>query len=160
MVMKDAVVARALHMVAVVIWIGGLAMVTTVLLPAIRKGDFGAGRLAAFRAVEHRFVWQARAAIIIVGLSGLYMIGRQDMWDRFRSAQFWWMHAMVGLWVLFVFVLFVAEPLIAHRFFDRWAAAAPQTAFAWLHRMHVVLLVLSLTVIFGAIAGTWGWSLP
>jgi hypothetical protein len=35
--MDDLAVARALHVAAIVIWIGGVAMVTTVLLPAIRR---------------------------------------------------------------------------------------------------------------------------
>jgi uncharacterized membrane protein len=156
--MEDVVIARALHVLAVVIWIGGMAMATTVALPAVRRGDLGADRLKAFQAIERRFVWQARAAVVIVGLTGFYMAMRLDLWERFQSAQFWWMHAMVGLWLLFAFVLFVAEPFILHRHFNRWATAAPEAAFTWLHGMHWVLLVLSLATIFGAVAGSQGWS--
>ena len=43
MTMDDIAVARALHVLAVVIWIGGVSMATTVMLPAIRRGDLGAG---------------------------------------------------------------------------------------------------------------------
>jgi uncharacterized membrane protein len=35
--MDDGTVARALHVIFVVLWIGGVAFVTTVLLPAIRR---------------------------------------------------------------------------------------------------------------------------
>ena len=35
--MSDLAFARALHVLAVVFWIGGVAMVTTVLLPATRR---------------------------------------------------------------------------------------------------------------------------
>ena len=115
--MDDIIVARALHVLAVVTWIGGVAMATTVVIPAVRRGDLGADRLKAFQAIEHRFVWQARMAVVIVGLTGLYMLWRLDLWDRFHAASFWWMHAMVCLWLLFAFVLFVAEPLILHRRF-------------------------------------------
>ena len=31
------IVARAIHVVAVVVWIGGVSLVTTVLLPALRE---------------------------------------------------------------------------------------------------------------------------
>ena len=58
--MDDVVIARALHVLAVVIWIGGVAMVTTVVLPAIRRGDFGPNRLQVFEAIERRFAWHAR----------------------------------------------------------------------------------------------------
>jgi len=43
----------------------------------------------AFRAIERRFVWQARTAVLIVGATGLYMTWRLDLWDRFSSLTFW-----------------------------------------------------------------------
>ncbi|HET6607127.1 MAG TPA: hypothetical protein VFG62_10685 [Rhodopila sp.] len=155
--MTDVIVARVLHVLAIVIWIGGVSMATTVALPAVRRGDLGENRLRAFQAIEHRFVWQARTAVIVAGLSGFYMTWRLDLWDRFRSADFWWMHAMLCIWLLYAFVLFVAEPFILHRHFDRWAIARPQAAFAWLHRAHWVLLLLSIVTIMGAVAGSQGW---
>lgn len=157
--MEGLAIARALHVLGVVIWIGGVSMVTTVGLPAIRRRKLGEDLREPFQAIEGRFVWQARGAVIVVGLSGLYMLWRLDLWDRFTLAQFWWMHAMVCLWALFALVLFVAEPLVIHRRFDRWAAVQPDTAFAWLHWAHVVLLVLSLITVFGAVAGSHGWSI-
>ena len=157
--MTDVVIARALHVLAVVVWIGGVSMVTTVALPAVRLGDLGENRLQAFQAIEHRFVPQARVAVAVVGLTGFYMAWRLDLWGRFRIAEFWWMHAMVGVWLLFAFVLFVAEPFILHRHFDRWAIAQPKAAFAWLYRAHWVLLLLSVATIAGAVAGSQGWSM-
>lgn len=157
--MDDVIIARALHVLAVVIWIGGVAMATTVALPAVRRGDLGADRVKAFQAIEHRFVWQARTAVLIVGLTGFYMTARLDLWDRFRSAEFWWMHAMVCVWLLFAFILFVAEPFILHRHFNKLAATRPDAAFARLQRAHWVLLVLSVITIFAAVAGSQGLSL-
>ena len=69
--MNDFALARALHVLAVVIWIGGVAMVTTVILPSVRRGDLGPNRLQTFEAIERRFSWHARIAILIVGLTGL-----------------------------------------------------------------------------------------
>jgi hypothetical protein len=52
-----------------------------------RDDGFAAGRpqervwcRLAFQAIERRFAWQARVAIVIVGLTGLYMIVQADMW--------------------------------------------------------------------------------
>jgi uncharacterized membrane protein len=157
--MDDIALARALHVLAVVIWIGGVSMATTVILPAVRRGYLGADRVRAFQAIERRFVWQARTAIIIVGLSGLYMIDRLNLWDRFQTVTFWWMHAMVCVWLLFAFILFIAEPFILHRHFQRWVTTRPDIAFARLHRLHWVLLGLSLITVFGAVAGSHGWSI-
>jgi uncharacterized membrane protein len=157
--MDATVVARALHVLFVVIWIGGVALVTTVALPAVRRGDLGADRLAAFEAIERRFVWQARAAIVMVGLTGFHMAAALDLWSRFALAAFWWMHAMVGLWLLFALLLFVIEPLVVHRRLHAWAAAEPARAFAWLQRAHWVLLALSLVTVAGAVAGSHGGAL-
>jgi len=38
------------------------------------------------------------------------MIYRFDMWDRFRHAAYWWIDAMVAVWLLFIAMLFVVEP--------------------------------------------------
>jgi len=157
--MNDVIIARALHVLAVVIWIGGVSMATTVAIPAIRRGDLGEDRLRAFQAFEHRFVWQARAAVILVGLTGLYMLVRFDIWDRFHDLNFWWMHAMVCVWLIFAVFLFIGEPFVLHRHFRGWAMRAPDKAFAWLQRVHWVLLILSLITVFGAVAGVHGWSI-
>jgi uncharacterized membrane protein len=157
--MTDVALARALHVLGVVIWIGGVWMVTVVMLPALRRGKLGADRLGAFQAIEHRFAWQARSAIILVGLTGLYMVWRLDLWDRFRSGGFWWMHAMVCLWLLFAVMLFVIEPFVLRRRFSRWAAADPGAAFARLQRGHLILVALGAVTILGAVAGSHGWSI-
>jgi uncharacterized membrane protein len=156
--MDSLALARVLHVLAVVIWIGGVSMVTSALLPAVRRSELGADWLSAFQTIERRFVWQARAAIIVVGATGLYMIVQADLWDRFRSADYWWMHAMAALWALFAIGLFVIEPLFLDRRLRRWANERPNAAFALLARVHWVLLALGLITIFGAVAGSHGWA--
>lgn len=155
----DLALARVLHILGVIIWIGGVSMVTTVALPAVRRGELGADRVAAFHALERRFVWQARAAVLVVGFSGFYMIERLDLWSRFADGQFWWMHAMLLVWALFLLLLFVGEPLVLHRYFPSWARRDPERTFAILHRAHGVLLALAIVTTFGAVAGSHGWSL-
>jgi uncharacterized membrane protein len=151
--MDDVAIARAIHVLAVVVWIGGVAMVTTILLPIARRGD---AALAWFEAAEKRFAGQARVATLLAGASGLFMLDRQDLWYRFAMAEFWWMHAMVGVWLLFTFVLFVAEPLFLDRWFRRRTVADPQAALALIQRFHWVMLALSLLTILGAAAGSHG----
>lgn len=148
--------ARALHVLGIVIWIGGVAMATTVILPAVRAGRLGDDQRTAFQAIEHRFIWQARAAMLVVGATGFYLVATLDLWNRFKFAAFWWMHAMVIVWLLFLFVLFIAEPFILHRHFDRWCQERLEVAFVWLHRVHWLLLIFSLVTVFGAVAGSHG----
>ena len=154
--MDDVTIARALHVVAVVLWIGGVAMVTTVVLPAVRRFKSTDERVAFFAAVEHRFGRQARLTTLLAGASGFYMVYRLDAWGRFASIGYWWMHAMVGVWLLFTVMLFVAEPWFLHRWFMARAAVAPASTFRLIQRLHWLLLTLSLIAIFGAVAGSHG----
>jgi uncharacterized membrane protein len=152
----DVTLARALHVLAVVLWIGGVAFVTTVFLPAVRDLQSPAERVVLFESVERRFGNQARLTTALTGLSGLYMVVRLDLWDRFLSVEYWWMHAMVGVWLLFTLMLFVAEPL----FLDRWllarAKARPEATFWLIERLHWILLALSLITLIGAVLGSHG----
>lgn len=149
--------ARVLHVLGVVFWIGGVAMVTTVILPAVKRLATAGERVSLFETIEHRFAWQARATTLITGLSGFYMVHLLDAWDRFGLAAYWWMHAMVLVWILFTLMLFVLEPLVLRRRFRQQAASQPEKAFSLIQRVHWVLLTLSLITIAGAVAGSHGW---
>ncbi|MDR3534489.1 MAG: hypothetical protein P4L90_28490 [Rhodopila sp.] len=157
--MTDIVLARVLHVLAVVLWIGGVGMVTTVLLPSIRRSYPAAQRFAVFHTMEARFARQARITTTVAGLSGFYMAWRLDVWDRFRSADFWWMHAMVLTWLVFTTMLFVVEPLFLERLLSRRAASAPESAYRLVEWLHRLLLSLSLLTVAGAVAGSIGGNL-
>lgn len=151
--MDDVTLARALHVLAVVHWIGGVAMVTLVILPAVAARADPAERLALFEAVEVRFGAQAKISVTLAGVTGLWMTWRLDAWDRFTDPAFWWMHAMVAVWAAFTLVLFVAEPLVLHRWFNQRARRDPEGTFAIVARMHRLLLALSAVTVAGAV---WG----
>ncbi|HYZ24329.1 MAG TPA: hypothetical protein VE690_19430, partial [Rhodopila sp.] len=138
---------------------GGVGMVTTVLLPAIRRSYPPDRRFPVFHALESRFANQARITTVIAGASGLYMTWRLDAWSRFQFAGFWWMHAMVLTWLIFSAMLFVIEPLFLGRFLTRRAAIAPEPTYRVLEWLHRILLALSLLTIAGAVAGSTGGNL-
>ena len=154
--MDDIVVARALHVLGVVLWIGGVAFVTTILLPAVKRMKTPEERVAFFEAVENRFAWQARATTLLVGLSGFHLLMALDVWDRFFEPSYWWMHAMLAVWVIFTVMLFIAEPLFLHRWFLNAAKARPEQTFRLIQRLHWVLLTISLLTVFGAVLGSHG----
>ena len=154
--MDDVTIVRAVHVLSVVLWIGGVAFVTTVLLPAVRDFKTPEERLAFFEIVEQRFGGQARWTTALAGLSGLYMLVRLDLWDRFLAVGFWWMHAMVAIWLLFALMLFVAEPLFLHRWLLGRAKIRPQSTFRLVARIHRILLALSVITLLGAVMGSHG----
>jgi uncharacterized membrane protein len=145
-----------LHVVCVVLWIGGVAMVTTVLLPAVGRLTGTQDALGFFEQVEHGFARQARWTTALVGLSGFYLVAALDLWQRFAEPRYWWMSAMVAIWAIFTLLLFVLEPLLLHRWF---AARSKRDATGTLRltlNLHRVLLALSIITIAGAVAGSHG----
>ncbi len=113
--MDDFIIARIIHVVAILFWIGGVGFVTSVVMPSIREGSPSEERLAAFHRIEGRFAWQARIWVALAGASGFWMVYRADLWSRYADPHFWWMHAMLLVWLLFAIMLFVIEPLFLHR---------------------------------------------
>lgn len=155
--MEEFAFARLLHVIGVVLWIGGVAFVTTVLLPAVRRMTEASQRLALFDAIERRFAWQARATTLLTGLSGFWMTAMLGGWQRFHLPSYWWMSAMVLVWLLFSLMLFVLEPLFLHRWFEARAKQDAEGTFRLVERLHRVLLTLSLVTVAGAVAGSHGW---
>ena len=156
MTIDDLALARAIHVLALVHWIGGVAVVTTIILPRAREMSDSEAAIAAFEGFEQRFAQQARVSILLAGLSGLYMLIKLDAWDRFQYASFWWMHLMVAVWILFAFMIYVLEPLAIHRVFREYALRQKDRAFALATRLHVIALLLSVLAIAAGVLGAHG----
>ncbi len=157
--MGDLAIARALHVLAVVLWIGGVAMVTTVLLPAIRRLPLSENPVEVFERFERRFAFQARIMTLVAGLSGFYMVTRMNAWARYLSLEGWWLHAMTLVWLIFTLVLFVLEPLVLNRKLRERAERDPKGTLVLIQRAHWGLLTLSLIAVAGAVTGSHGWTL-
>lgn len=154
--MDDLNLARAIHVLAVIHWIGGVAFVTVVILPALVVLEEPSRRLPLFEAIEHRFSAQAKVSVPLAGLSGAWMAWRLDSWSRFLEPAGWWLAAMVLVWALFMALLFVVEPLVLAGPFRRRAAADPAGTFRILQRAHVVLLALGMVVAAAGVLGAHG----
>ncbi len=154
-VIDDIELARALHVLFVAHWIGGVAFVTLVALPLARTEADARGGWALFEAIESRFAAQARWSIPLAGATGLWMTWRLDLWPRFADSGFWWMDAMLFVWALFMAVVFIVEPL-AHRRFAALASRDPAGLLRRLSRAHLVLLAAAAVTIIGAVAGAHG----
>jgi uncharacterized membrane protein len=157
--MNDLAIARAIHVLAIVVWIGGVAMVTTVILPIVRRARTPTEGQVLFDAVERRFIWQARIATLLVAASGFYMVERLNLWNRFRNVEFWWMHAMVLLWLIFTFILFIGEPLAARAQRKNGSQPASKGRLSLMQWLHWGLLLLSAITVLATVAGSQGMSL-
>ena len=111
----DIELARALHVLFVTHWIGGVAFVTLVALPLARASkDPRQGwavcskrsKSASRRKLSGRSRSRADWALDGLALKPLGPIRRPD---------FWWLDAMVLVWALFMALVFVVEPIARPR---------------------------------------------
>jgi hypothetical protein len=57
--MDDLVLARTVHVIGVVLWIGGVAFVILVLLPGLKRLLPPSERVAMFERLDRGFAWQS-----------------------------------------------------------------------------------------------------
>lgn len=155
--MESFIIARVVHIIAVIFWIGGVAMVTTVIIPAVKNLKSKQDQIKTFEEIEGKFAFQAKISTLLTGLSGFYMLYVLDAWDRYLDFRFWWLHAMTLVWLVFTLILYVLEPLLLHKLFKKHVEQNPTKVFSILHKLHVLLLILSLITTAGAVAGSHGW---
>ena len=135
----------AIHVLGVVWWIGGVAMVTATLLPLFNRLPADE-RIERIKQLEGRFANQARVAVLVVGITGFWMYTLLPA----PVVQTWWIGLMMLVWVLFAIMLFIAEPL---RLPARLGVIHNPRKFLV---MHAVLLTLALTAIFCGVIGARG----
>jgi len=151
----DIQLARALHVLFIVHWIGGVAFVTLVALPLSRAKPEAARGWALFEAIERRFAAQVRISIPLAGATGLWMVWRLNLWAGFADPSLWWLGAMAAVWVAFMLLVFVVEPL-AHGRLAAMAARDPAAVLRRVFRAHLVLLTAAVVTVIGAVAGAHG----
>ncbi|RHW76393.1 hypothetical protein [Colwellia sp. RSH04] len=152
------VIVRSVHVLSIVLWIGGVAFITTVLLPSILKHINTEQRFTLFEQLEQSFSWQAKLTTLLAGASGWYMLHYLNAWQRYLHIEFWWLHLMTFIWLIFSIVLFVLEPLFLHKWFKNKAKEHCENTFNNILRMHRILLFLSLLAVVGATLGSHGWA--
>ena len=81
-----------------------------------------------------------------------------DLWDRFLDPHFWWMWAMLLLWIFFMTMIFVLEPLLRGHFAER-TKRDHLGAFRKMIALHGFLLACAAVTILGAVAGSHGGEL-
>lgn len=62
------------HLVAAVVWIGGMVFLSLILVPILRSNGFTMEKRAVFQAVAHRFRLVVWSAILILLVTGLLML--------------------------------------------------------------------------------------
>jgi uncharacterized membrane protein len=152
-------IMHIIHLLAVVLWIGGLAFVTAIILPMILRNPDALGKVLLFRGVERRFAKWAKALNLVTGMSGFMMIfimvgnnvaGGRAMLTRPGLP----LSIMALIWLFWFVMLFGLEPIIIKKMLDKMARDAEggggleiDAVFRRMRGMHWVLLLLSLVAI-------------
>jgi len=152
--MIELTITRAIHVVSIVIWIGGVSFVTMVMLPAIKSQYGFSQQESIFHLIENRFAKIAKWMVLIAGISGFYMVDQLSAWGRFTQKQFFWMHAMVLVWLMFTLALFVVEPILKKRHGKH--SQNPKRTLQVTLRLHILLLTVSLVTVFISVLGAHG----
>lgn len=156
------VIALIIHVLSVVVWIGGVAFVTMITFPMIQRGSSSLEQVMMFQGVEHRFSKIAKVMVIMAGLSGLYLIYGKYGFILRRTLEngFNFKNLSVGVWIMIIVwafyasLLFGLEKIIFKKLFSTPTGEQVDTGktFKILQGFHWVVLGLSFLAIA---AGIW-----
>jgi len=65
--LSEFAVAILVHVLAMVLWVGGVGMVTTVVIPIVRRLPADANTVGMFEAMQKRFAWKAMFMVLMAG---------------------------------------------------------------------------------------------
>lgn len=140
-------IALIIHVLCVVVWIGGVAFVTMVVFPVIQRAQSSLEQVLMFQAVEHRFARIAKVLVILSGLTGGYML-----YEKGLSATGHGVWPMLLVWSIYAMLLFFLEPVLFRKLFPADRKFSTKQVFFRLQVFHWFVLTLSLSAIA---AGVW-----
>jgi uncharacterized membrane protein len=141
-------IMHIIHILGVILWIGGLGFITIIVFPAILKTSDPLQKVLQFQRIEHRFAPLARVYNLVVGISGFAMLGLTGWHSVLFTRQGAPLLFMVVIWVFWAVMLFGLEPLVVKKMLDRMASGGHKMdidgIFKTMNGLHWVLLVISL----------------
>jgi len=147
--------SAALHVIGVVLWIGGVAFVTLVLLPLIHAMEDPLQKALVFQGAEHRFARIVRGVLAVVAVTGLFNLHAKGLYSLMATPAGWWLDLMIGVLVAYALLIFGLEKALFKRIFKDAAKMDPGRVFRRMIVFHWVVLALSLLAVAGGVWGTY-----
>lgn len=136
----EYIIAVTLHIMSVVVWIGGVTFVTLITFPMILRMDKSLEMVLMFQGTEHRFVKIAKVMVILAGLSGFYLL-----YEKGLSTAVW---IMIVIWAFYTSLLFGLEKILFAKLFGKPEDQKDtKQVFKILQIFHWVILALSFIAI-------------
>ncbi|HLC19232.1 MAG TPA: hypothetical protein VJM57_09500 [Thermodesulfobacteriota bacterium] len=137
-----------IHVLTVILWIGGLAFVTMMVFPVIFKTPEPLQKVLLFQRIEHRFARVARVYNLITGITGFAMVFYMGWHTVYFTRAGIPLLVMTLIWLFWLVMLFGLEPIIIRRMLDTMVKERETMdidgIFRKMNRMHWALLAASL----------------
>jgi len=137
-----------IHLLTVILWIGGLAFVTVIMLPITLSTKDSLQKVLSFQRVEHRFAKQARIYNVITGASGFAMLYITGWHNLLFTGQGIPLTVMTMIWVFWFVMLWGLEPLIIRKMLEKMLKGEEKMdidgVFRKMFVLHWVLMAVSL----------------
>jgi uncharacterized membrane protein len=147
-----------LHVIGVVIWIGGVAFVTIIVFPMIMRMEGSFEKMLFFQGVEHRFAKIAKACVVIVGITGFWLLYLANEWGILFTKGGIGPTLMLIVWTVYLLILLL-EGRLFKVIFKGEAQKDTAGIFFRLTVFHWVVLALSLTAVgIGVLSGHGGFN--
>lgn len=141
----------AIHVLGVVIWIGGVAFVTIIIFPMIIRMESSLEKMLFFQGIEHRFARIAKLCVIVVGITGAWLLHLTDEWRILFKLSGIGPTIMLIVWTLYVLIL-LFEAKLFKALFKGQPQQDTSKVFVALSIFHWIVLSLSLLAIA---VGVW-----
>ncbi len=140
-----------IHVICVIIWIGGVAFVTTVIFPMMYKTEGSLEKALLFQRVEHRFAGMVRWLTAVVGMTGFWILSAKYGFAVLLQRRGLGIVIMIAAWALYTTVL-LSERRVFGKIFADPGKIDMDRALRMINAMHWVLLTISFSAVA---AGVW-----
>ena len=138
-----------LHVLSIVVWIGGVAFVTAIVFPALAGMEDSMAKVSFFMGFEKRFQFLAKVCVILAGGSGILLFWQRGAFSGLTTDEAFLLGSKFLVWLTFLVLLFGAEKRLMGVLVSE--KTSPEKAFRRLAIFHWVVLILSLIAIVAGI---------
>ena len=138
-----------LHLLSIVIWIGGVAFVTAIVFPVLGRMEDSMVKVSFFMGFEKRFQLLAKIFMIIAGVTGILLFWQRGAFASLARDETVLLGYKFFVWLIYAILLFGAEKRLMRTLVSQ--KTPPEKAFKRLSIFHWVVLILSLIAIVAGI---------
>ena len=140
-----------IHVICVIVWIGGVAFVTTVIFPMMYRTEGSLEKALLFQGVEHRFAGIVKWLIGVVGFTGFWLLFAKYGFAILAQPKAAGLVIMIFAWALYTTILLLERKIFGKIFADP-EKIDMNKALRMINVMHWFLLTISFSAVAG---GVW-----